>query len=139
MMHRRFTILVIDDDEDDQFLIQTAFLQESDRYQFHFISDGTQVLACLDCLDQEPDLIFLDLNMPPISGLDILRQLKQSSLYRHIPVIVLSTSNDNDDVNQSYQLGANTYLVKPTTQTDLSRLANTIRLYWFSLARMPAR
>lgn len=139
MMHRRFFILVIDDDEDDQFLIQTAFLQESDRYQFQFISDGAQTLFCLDCMNQLPDLIFLDLNMPPINGLDILQQLKESIRYRHIPIIVLSTSNDDRDVNQSYQLGANTYLVKPATQTDLSRLANIVRMYWFSLARMPVR
>jgi CheY-like chemotaxis protein len=138
MMHRRFTIVVIDDDEDDQFLIQTAFQEESDLYQFGFISSGERVVESLHRLEP-PDLIFLDLNMPPTSGFEVLSDLKKSPDFRHIPVIVLSTSNDDGDVNRSYALGANTYLVKPATQADLTRLASIVRLYWFSLARMPRR
>jgi CheY-like chemotaxis protein len=138
-MHRRFNLVVIDDDEDDQFLIQMAFQAEANRYAFDFISDARGINQQLAALGRVPDLIFLDLNMPPISGFDVLRDLKQGSGFRQVPVIVLSTSNDEKDVQRCYALGANTYLVKPTAQEDFERLANIVRLYWFSLARMPRR
>ncbi|MFD1142037.1 response regulator [Larkinella insperata] len=136
-MNKLFNILVIDDDEDDQFLIQSAFLADRERYQFRFATNGSNVLENIDKSERLPDLIFLDLNMPIINGFEVLRNIKNSSLYRHIPVIILSTSDDEQDVNRCYELGANTFMVKPSSHQDLMELANLVRMYWFSLARIP--
>jgi two-component system response regulator len=136
-MSKLFRILIVDDDDDDQFLIKNAFEAESERFQFQVAMDGNEALEQIKSLDTLPDLILLDLNMPVMSGFEFLNHIKSSQRYRHIPVIVLSTSSDNEDVNRSYKFGANTFVVKPSDSRGLLELANLVRLYWFSLARIP--
>lgn len=138
-MRKLFHILVIDDDEDDQFLIQSAFQVDRDRYQFRFASNGTDVLENILKPDSLPDLIFLDLNMPIINGFEVLKHIKSVTTYRHIPIIILSTSDDEQDINRCYELGASTFMVKPASHGDLMELANLVRMYWFSLARIPTQ
>lgn len=136
-MSKLFNVLVIDDDEDDQFLLKVAFQADDSRYRFEFASDATKVMEVTLASNSLPDLIFLDLNMPLISGFDILKRIKTSPQHRHIPVIVLSTSDNERDVNRCYELGANTFVVKPSTHQGLIDFANLVQLYWFSLARRP--
>lgn len=136
-MRNKFNILVIDDDEDDQLLIKMAFQAEADRYYFQFTTNGTNVLENIVKPDVLPDLILLDLNMPIINGFEVLTHIKTSDRYRHIPVIILSTSQEQADINRCYQLGANTFMVKPSSHQGLKDLANLVRMYWFSLARIP--
>lgn len=138
-MHRPFNILVVDDDEDDQFLIRTAFEAVSDRYTLQFATDGTNVLERIKSPQFLPDLILLDLNMPIMSGFDVLKHLKNSPTYSHIPVVILTTSNHERDINQAYELGANTFIIKPTNHQALIDLAEQIRSYWFNLAQTPTR
>ncbi|GAB3281412.1 response regulator [Larkinella harenae] len=138
-MSKTFNVLIVDDDEDDQFLIQLAFQQTSEKFRLQFASDGTQVLERIRKPTFLPDLILLDLNMPTISGFDVLKQIKNSPRYRHIPVIILSTSDSEIDINRCYELGANTFMVKPSSQNELRDLANLVRQYWFSMARIPTR
>ncbi|MBD2753104.1 response regulator [Spirosoma validum] len=134
-----FNVLIVDDDEDDQFLIKSAFLKNSSQFNLRFATDGTDVLEKIENTQFLPDLILLDLNMPVMNGFDVLKHLKSSTLYRHVPVIILTTSANESDINQSYELGANTFITKPINHQDLVDLAEQIRLYWFGLARIPTR
>lgn len=138
-MHKTFNVLVVDDDPDDQLLIQAAFEQDSTRYQLHFACDGTDVLENIERPRFLPDLILLDLNMPLINGFDVLRHLKSSPSYRHVPVVILTTSDQQSDVDRAYELGANTFISKPANQQLLVELAQQIRGYWFELAKTPRR
>lgn len=138
-MKTNYNILVVDDDTDDQFLIKKAFEQDSGRYTIQLASDGTDVLENIESPSFLPDLILLDLNMPIINGFEVLYHLKQSSFYRHVPIVILTTSSNEDDIDKAYRLGANTFLTKPNNQSELIGLAEQIRLYWFELAKIPTR
>ncbi|GAB4023421.1 response regulator [Spirosoma migulaei] len=138
-MKTTFNVLIVDDDEDDQYLIKAAFERDSHHYNLQFAADGTDVLENIEGPQFLPDLILLDLNMPVINGFEVLKHLKNSPLYRHVPVVVLTTSDDEDDINRAYQLGANTFLTKPINHQALVDLAEQIRLYWFTLAKTPSR
>lgn len=138
-MHKTFNVLIVDDDEDDQFLIKQAFEHDSERYRLHFASDGTDVLEDIESPRFLPDLVLLDLNMPIIDGFEVLTHFKKSPLYRHIPVVILTTSDLQRDIDRAYELGANTFISKPTNHQDLLDLAEHIRGYWFKLAKMPRR
>ncbi|QMW06716.1 response regulator [Spirosoma foliorum] len=138
-MKTTFNILIVDDDEDDQYLIQAAFEKDSARYNLQFAADGTDVLEKIDAHQFLPDLVLLDLNMPRMHGFEVLKHLKDSPVYRHVPVVILTTSDNENDINQAYQLGANTFLTKPLNHQALVDLAEQVRLYWFTLAKTPTR
>ncbi|MBD2703219.1 response regulator [Spirosoma sp. BT702] len=136
---KTYNVLIVDDDEDDQYLIRTAFERASNHYNLQFATDGTDVLEGIESPQFLPDLVLLDLNMPIISGFEVLKHLKTSPLYRHVPVVVLTTSDNENDINRAYELGANTYIVKPINHRALVDLAEQIRLYWFGVAKTPTR
>ncbi|GAB4023077.1 response regulator [Spirosoma koreense] len=138
-MRTTFNVLIVDDDEDDQFLIKTAFQRDSALYNLRFATDGTDVLESIETPLFLPDLILLDLNMPVIDGFEVLKHLKNSPHYQHIPVVILTTSSDEQDINRAYRLGANTFLTKPIDHKALVDLAEQVRLYWFNLAKIPTR
>lgn len=138
-MNKTFNVLVVDDDEDDQFLIRAAFQKDSERYQLHFASDGTHVLEDIQSPRILPDLILLDLNMPIINGFEVLKHLKNSPIYKHVPVVILTTSENQTDIDQAYELGANSFITKPIDHQSLVDLAEQVRLYWFTLAKTPSR
>jgi CheY-like chemotaxis protein len=138
-MKQTFNVLIIDDDEDDQFLLKNAFEKDSALYKLRFASNGTDVLDNIDNPDFLPDLVLLDLNMPIIDGFEILTHLKNSEHYRQVPVLILTTSDSEDDINLAYELGANTFLSKPNEHQKLVELAEQIRKYWFRLAKTPTR
>ncbi|MBD2703328.1 response regulator [Spirosoma sp. BT702] len=138
-MKTTFNVLIVEDDEDDQFLMKTAFETDSNRYDIRFVSDGTQVLANLDGTDFLPDIVLLDLNMPLIDGFEVLTNLRGSKAYRYVPVLILTTSDNEADVIRAYELGANTFLTKPNGHQQLIELAAQIRNYWFKLAKIPTR
>jgi len=86
-----------------------------------------------------PDMILLDLNLPKRSGLELLEQVKQHETLREIPVIVLTTSDRDDDVRRCYRLGANNYLTKPVQFDECVKLVATIQQYWLELSKLPPR
>ncbi|WP_420149182.1 response regulator [Spirosoma sp.] len=138
-MQKTFNVLVVDDDEDDQYLIKLAFQKDSIQYNLQFATDGSDVLENIESPQFLPDLILLDLNMPVINGFEVIKHLKESPIYRHIPVVVLTTSTSEADINRAYELGVNTFVTKPANHQDLINLAEQIRLYWFTLAKIPTR
>jgi two-component system response regulator len=109
-------IMLVEDNPDD-----VAFTKRVLRYNrldrnLVLAADGKEALAALERLAGEeklPDLILLDINLPDISGIDLLTRIKQNPRFRHIPVVILTGSNVDGDIQRSYDLGASTYLVKP--------------------------
>lgn len=118
-MKRIKPILIADDDADDRALscgLQRTFVCRKARN----CTDGLKVFQYLDKLTDEnelPGLIILDLNMPLLDGFDTLRKLKINNRYRHIPVVILTTSKNMDEMNKCLQLGAADYLTKPNNYT----------------------
>lgn len=122
------TVLIIDDDADDRFFMEHALKTDSAHTRLYLADSGQQALDMLVLVHPAPDVILLDLNMPGLSGLEVLEQLKHSTRYQHIPVIVLTTSNAPADRERAYHLGASGFITKPTTQQGLNAIAKQIRL-----------
>lgn len=133
------TILMADDDADDRFLVQAAFEDNKIQQNILFFEDGEQLV---DYLTNEKNttparFILLDLNMPKRDGRDVLKTLKNNAKLSQIPVIVFSTSKAPDDINSSYQLGANSYVVKPSSYEHLKEVIQKISDFWLNTAMTP--
>jgi CheY-like chemotaxis protein len=136
-------ILLADDDEDDRFLTREAFRLHFPASRMSFVEDGEELMDFLthsgpytDTNHALPDLILLDLNMPRRDGREALRQIKTSEAMRHIPVLILTTSDADEDVERSYYNGANSFITKPTSFQRLSDVCRAIGQYWFSIVTM---
>ncbi len=126
------SIVLVDDDEDDRNFFTRAVQNTSPAIRFVALSDGEKFIEFLekDPLPH-PDLVILDINMPGLSGLDCLKQIRQSVGWSDLPVVMYSTSNQDADVNESTKLGANLYVVKPKEISALYRLVNyLVNLDW---------
>jgi len=141
---KKSLILVAEDDMDDRFLLQTAFSESGDQEVLAFVENGMEVLDYLNAIAEKgdehafPELIILDLNMPKKNGKEVLAEIKQSSLFKKIPVIIYTTTKNEIEVKKCYELGANTYIVKPITFEALREVVSSIRTYWLSTASMPS-
>ena len=140
------TILIVDDDEEDYFLIKKALSQVEIPHLISYARNGEELM---DYLSRQvsssptlsstgyPDLIFLDLNMPRKHGREVLRDLKTDPALRHIPVVILTTSITPIDIYSSYELGANSFIVKPSLFATLVQLMKDIVQYWFTNVELP--
>lgn len=133
-------ILLVDDDEDDRYLTREAFHQHYPASRISFAEDGEDLLDFLNysgrytgATHSIPELILLDLNMPRKDGREVLREIKSSDQFRHIPIIVLTTSDAKEDIETSYFNGANSFITKPSTFQRLSEVTKAIGQYWFSI------
>ena len=135
-------ILLADDDADDRLLVHEAFEENHLINVLETVEDGEELL---DYLYQRgkfteaarPNLILLDLNMPRKSGLEALREIKLDADLRRIPVIVLTTSKAEEDILRSYDLGVNSFIVKPVTFDSLVTLIKALDSYWFQIVQLP--
>jgi CheY-like chemotaxis protein len=136
-------ILVAEDDADDRFLIQTAFDEKGYQDKIHFVENGVELLSFLDSMEgrleeaEFPGFILLDLNMPKKDGREVLKELKQHNLYKRIPVVIFTTTNNEAEIKRCYELGANTYVVKPANFDMLLSVLSDIRNYWLHTASIP--
>jgi CheY-like chemotaxis protein len=138
-------ILMADDDDDDRELARDAFARTHLDNELRFVEDGEQLLDYLkrrgafgDRADApRPGLILLDLNMPGIGGAEALRLIKEDPALRRIPIVVLTTSAAADDVCRSYDLGASSYIRKPSTFPELVSLLEDLGGYWFGVVALP--
>ena len=143
--NRLFTILMVDDDPDDRLLFKEACEEVRLRNPLDFLENGEQLVDYLKrrgpYADLEgspfPGIILLDLNMPLKDGREALEEIKADAEWRHIPVIVLTTSKDEDDILSSYGLGASSYIVKPISLDRLMRVVNSIGEYWVQIVEVP--
>ena len=136
-------ILMADDDEDDRMLTQDALEESRLGNPIYFVSDGQELL---DYLYREgeyatkpaprPGLILLDLNMPRVDGKTALKKIKTDPNLRHIPVVVLTTSNQDREALESYDLGANSFIVKPVKFENLVNTIKNLGTYWFSIVKL---
>lgn len=133
-MNSKNPILVVDDDSDDRGLIKDAFLENNADKDFVLLENAELLLEFLkNAADSElPSLILLDLNMPGKDGREALKEIKKDSRFRHIPVIVFSTSSLDKDRIMSYELGANCFLTKPSSYQEMIYLTDAIVKLWVS-------
>jgi CheY-like chemotaxis protein len=122
VLHRN--IFIADDDEDDRYLFINA-LNELDRnINCEFAIDGKDVLTKLKHIDLLPDVLFLDLNMPKLNGLECLRKIKNDIRMVNLPVVIFTTSQNPADIEATYSMGANVFFTKPN---DYNELKNKLR------------
>jgi two-component system response regulator len=138
----RFYILIAEDDADDRYLFQTAFAEKGIDDRIEFVHDGVELLKYLENLVETNDsmvnnfpyFIMLDLNMPKKDGKEVLYSIKQHPVYKKIPVIIFTTTKNEQEIRRCYELGANTYIVKPSSFDSLMKVLEGIRNYWFNIA-----
>ena len=123
-------IVFADDDADDRLLLLEAFEENKLSCKLDFVEDGVALMNYLKKNEYEPSLILLDINMPRKDGKQILKELKDNTLWRHIPVIMFTTSKSPEDIRMCYELGANSFIVKPSSFESLVDVTNTIGKYW---------
>lgn len=141
------TILMADDDPDDRLLTADALKEARLINDIRFVENGVELLEYLRKQGKyaapadapRPGLILLDLNMPRMDGRTVLKELKSDADLRSIPVVVLTTSKDDEDVYRSYDLGVNSYIVKPVTFEALVDILQTLEKYWFEIVELPAK
>ncbi len=139
------TILMADDDEEDRMLTRKAFELNRLGNDLRFVEDGEDLL---DYLHQRgkykeagsaprPGLILLDLNMPRLDGREALAAIKSDPSLRRIPIVVMTTSEADQDIARSYDLGANSYVTKPVTFDSLAQVIKALDQYWFEIVALP--
>jgi len=134
-----------DDDADDRRLTQEAFEEGRLINDVRFVENGEQLMEYLRRQGKfappaeapRPGLILLDLNMPRKDGRTVLKELKTDPELRQIPVCVLTTSKADEDIYKSYDLGVNSYIVKPVTFEALVDILQTLEKYWFEIVELP--
>jgi CheY-like chemotaxis protein len=139
------TILMADDDADDRALTQEALEEGHLINTIRFVEHGEELLEYLKRTGRyappadapRPGLILLDLNMPRKDGRAVLKEIKSDPDLRTIPVVVLTTSKADEDVYRSYDLGVNSYIVKPVTFEALVDILQTLEKYWFEIVELP--
>ncbi|MFN8285912.1 MAG: response regulator [Chitinophagales bacterium] len=142
-MAERFSITMTDDDSEDQFLVRTVLDDLDYKIDFNTLNNGEELVTHLEHEltngKNFPSLILLDINMPGKNGKDILRYIKNKDVIRNIPVIMFSTGRDVNQIKQCYQLGANSYISKPSSYSKLVEVMGNICSFWFNYAKVPGR
>ena len=146
-------ILLVEDNPDDRELMKLAFAQEKIPHNLIIVSDGIQALDYLVELDHSSDksdyvlgspipnsmpaLIMLDLNLPKINGIEVLRRIRADPKTRLLPVVIISSSNEPQDLIDSYINGCNSYIRKPIHFTQLQEFVREISVYWLTVNQLP--
>lgn len=139
---RPVRILLVEDHPADVALARKAFAKLTTPVQLNVVLDGLEAMQFLRQVGrhsraERPDIVFLDLNMPRMDGREVLREVDADPHLRPIPIIVLTTSSADADVNTAYSLCANSYLTKPVTFEEFLKLVQIIELYWLQTALIP--
>ena len=135
-------ILLVEDDPGDVRLTQEALKDSKMRNNLHIVEDGIEALAFLrnegDYADvPKPDIILLDLNLPRKDGREVLQEIKDDEKLKRIPVVILTTSENDEDILTSYNLHANCYITKPVDMNQFVQIVKTIEGFWFSIVKLP--
>ncbi|MBT3242615.1 MAG: response regulator [Bacteroidetes bacterium] len=131
--YSRLPILLVEDNPVDIDLSLRAFKKQNITNPVDIARDGEEALEYIKKWDagrQIPIVILLDLKLPKLDGLQVLEAYKKHPIYNTIPVVVLTTSSDNRDVERAYKIGANSYIIKPVNFTKFVEVASQIELYW---------
>ena len=139
---RPIEILLVEDNPGDIILTKEAFAEAKIKNNIHIAKDGEEALYYLNKHkgyenSVKPDLILLDLNLPKIDGREVLDSIKTDDQLCHIPVVVLTSSEAEQDILQTYELHANSYVVKPINLEQFVNVINAIENFWFTVVTLP--
>jgi two-component system response regulator len=134
-----FEILLVEDNMDDAGLTIRALKKSKLTNSLRHAQDGEEALALLHALDGKnlPKLILLDLKMPKVDGIEVLRQLRASEHLSVIPVVMLTSSKEQQDIIESYKLGVNAYIVKPVDFDAFFKTVSDLGFFWMMLNEAP--
>ena len=140
--HRSVCVLLIEDSPDDVELTQEAIKESKLSIDLRVAEDGVEGLAFLrreGTYRDAPqvDFVLLDLNMPRMDGREMLAEIKADEKLAHIPVVVLTTSQAEEDILKSYKLHANCYIAKPVDFEQFIKIVQSIEAFWFTIAKLP--
>ena len=143
MLDRQIEILLVEDNKDDVELTLHALRKENLANHIHIARDGEEALEFLFCkgahadrsFDRPPKLVLLDLKLPKVDGMEVLRRLKADPRTRAIPVVILTSSKEERDLVQGYGLGANSYIQKPVDFDQFRDTVKKVGLYWLLINR----
>ena len=135
-------ILLVEDNPVDVLITKNAFSSSRVYSNLHVAEDGEEAMNFLYRRGKYssaplPDMILLDLNLPRKDGREVLAEIKGNPSLRHIPVIILTTSGDEDDIRRSYDLHANCFITKPVDMEQFTRALECVGEFWFTLVRLP--
>jgi CheY-like chemotaxis protein len=145
MPDRQIEILLVEDNKDDVELTLHALRKENLANNIHVARDGEEALEVLFCngahagrsFDSPPKLVLLDLKLPKVDGMEVLRRLKADPRTKTIPVVILTSSREERDLVQGYGLGANSYIQKPVDFEQFRDTVKTVGLYWLLINQAP--
>lgn len=131
-------ILLVEDDPDHELLTIRALKKSNIANDIRVARDGEEAIDMLFGADAiKPQVILLDLKLPKVEGLEVLRRIRESDLTRMLPVVVLTSSDEERDLVRSYQLGVNSYIRKPVNFTDFAEATRQLGMYWLVLNEAP--
>lgn len=138
-------ILLVEDNLKDEILAQRAFRKSLLPSRVVVVRDGAEALDYLfpteksgEAVSELPSAVFLDLKLPKVDGLEVLRRIRSTERTRYLPVVMLTSSDEEQDITSSYRLGANSYVRKPLNSRDFSEAVGNVGIYWTKLnERLP--
>lgn len=138
------TILLVEDNKDDEELTILGLRESHIQNKIDVVRDGAEALDYIFQRDKYkdielPQLIFLDLKLPKISGLEILKQIRANPRTKYLPVVIFTSSKEEQDLIESYKLGANSFIQKPVGFEEFSKAVNYLGLYWLVLNQFPPK
>lgn len=142
-LDKTIEILLVEDNPGDARLAREAIRETQMRNRLSWVTDGVEALTFLRKQGEHqqaprPDLILLDLNLPRKDGRELLAEIKKDEQFKCIPVIVLTTSEAEEDISRAYRLKANCYITKPPQLDQFIRIVKSIEEFWFRVARLPS-
>ena len=146
MIDQIVDVLLVEDNPDDVALALHAFKKSNFSNRVHVVRDGAEALEYIFCtgayagrkIDQAPRFILLDLKLPKVDGLEVLKRIKSDPRTKHTPVVMMTSSREENDLVASYALGVNSYIVKPVDFQQFVESTRTLGLYWLLLNEAPA-
>ena len=143
-IYRQIEVLLVEDNSGDVRLMQEALKDSKVRNHLHVVNDGEDAMLFLRRQGKysgapEPDLVLLDLNLPGKDGREVLAEVKQDPLLKHIPVVIVTTSSAEEDILKSYGLHANCYITKPVNFDQFIKVVHSIEDFWFTIVKLPKK
>lgn len=137
-------ILMVDDDEGDTFMAQEALEESKFANKMHIAYDGLEALEFMEKKGKysdapTPDLVLLDINMPRMHGHEVLKWMRAHDTYKCTPVVMLTTSNSPQDIQQSYEQHANCYVTKPVDLDQFNHIVKSIDAFWTGIVQLPRK
>jgi two-component system, response regulator len=130
-------ILLVEDNENDEILTKRALKKAGIEQEIVVARDGEEAVNYLFCKEQykdrdpiRPELVILDINLPRLSGLSVLKELRSHSELEHLPVVMLTSSKEQQDIEQAYKLNANAYVLKPVDFTEFTETCEVLGKFW---------